>query len=151
MGHLYMLGALVSFSLIGIAAKIADTKHCRPAAMYSLVYLWALVLVAFWCVTARGAAFAVPALVWRVAIPFGMCAALAGIAFQIGIRYGKISTSWLVINLSAAVPTVGSVLLYHEPVSPRKLLVLLLVTLSMLLLWKDKKADERNNAQRAVR
>ena len=116
--------------------------------MYSLVYFWALVLVSAFSVAFRGTAMAVPAPVWRIAVPFGMCAALGGIALQIGIRYGKISTSWLVINLSAAIPTVGSVVLYHEPVSLRKALVLLLIAVSMLLLWKEKKSDERKAAER---
>lgn len=137
-GPFYMLGALASFSLIGVAAKVADTRRCRPAAMYALVYLWAAAMAGISAVAFRGAALAAPGAVWRIAVPFGMCAALGGIALQIGIRYGKISTSWLIINLSAAIPTVGSVLLYHEPVSPRKVLVLALVTASMLLLWKDK-------------
>ena len=150
-GHLYMLGALVSFSLIGIAAKVADNRRCRPAAMYSLVYLWAALLVGLFCLVFRGAILPVPAPVWRIALPFGMCAALAGIALQNGIRYGKISTSWLVINLSAAIPTAGSVLLYGEPVSSRKAAVLFLVVLSMLLLWKDKKDDERRRAEGTTR
>ena len=63
-----------------------------------------------------------------------------------GIRYGKISTSWLIINLSAAIPAVGSVLLYHEPISTRKITILVLAVISVLLLWKDKQDDEARQA-----
>ena len=63
-----------------------------------------------------------------------------------GVRFGKISTSWLIINLSAAIPAVGSVVLYHEPVSAKKLLVVGLAAVAVLLLWKDKQEDEKKQA-----
>jgi hypothetical protein len=34
------------------------------------------------------------------------------------------------------------VVLYHEPVNARKLAVLALAALAVVLLWKDKQADE---------
>ena len=61
--------------------------------------------------------------------------------FQRGLRYGRIATSWLLINLSAGVPTVLSVVVYHESLSLRKTLVLLLIVLSLALLWWDRKQD----------
>jgi drug/metabolite transporter (DMT)-like permease len=145
-GHAYMFLSLVSFSLIGIFAKVADGRDCRPAALYALVYFWALALVSTFAFGLRGASAGAPAQVYWIALPFGMCAAVAGIAFQVGIRYGKISTSWLVINLSAAIPTVGSILIYREPVSARKLMVISLVVISILLLWKDKQVEDARNA-----
>ena len=42
-------------------------------------------------------------------------AAIALWLFQRGLRYGRIATSWLLINLSSAVPTALSVIVYHEP------------------------------------
>lgn len=64
-----------------------------------------------------------------------------------GVRFGKISTSWLIINLSAAIPAAGSVVLYHEPVNAKKLAVLALAAVAVLLLWKDKQEDERKRAE----
>ena len=142
LGYLYILLSLTSFGLIGIFAKIADTKRCRPSAVYTLVYAWALVFSALLVVVARGANFRVPPEVYWIALPFGVMSALGGIVFMAGIHYGKISTSWLIINLSAAIPAAGSLLLYHEPVSPRKVAVLLLAATSVFLLWKDKQAEE---------
>jgi drug/metabolite transporter (DMT)-like permease len=84
-----------------------------------------------------------PATVIQIALPFGAVAALAGVAFQAGIRYGKLATSWLIINFSAAVPTLASVLIYHERIRKRHSLALLLMAISVVLLWKDKQADER--------
>jgi drug/metabolite transporter (DMT)-like permease len=147
LGYVYMVLSLVSFSLIGIFAKVADTKGCRPTPIYALMYGWALLLsVAFVVSTGHGNLHS-PAAVYWIALPFGVASAIAGIAFQIGIRYGKISTSWLVINLSAAIPAVGSLVIYGEPVSPRKIGVLALVALSIFLLWKDKQAEEAKTSE----
>ncbi len=132
----------MSFSLIGIFAKVADTRQCRPGTLYFLMYGWGLASAAVLVSLLRHGDFSSPATIWRIAVPFGMLASLAGIVFQIGIRYGKISTSWLVINLSAAIPAAGSLIFYHEPVSMRKVAVLLLVAVSVFLLWKDKQSEE---------
>ena len=70
---------------------------------------------------------------------FGIFAALALWIFQKGLRFGRIATSWLLINLSSALPTVLSVVIYHEPLGLRKALVLALVVASLLLLWWDRK------------
>jgi drug/metabolite transporter (DMT)-like permease len=76
-----------------------------------------------------------------IALPFGASAAAALWLFQRGLRYGRIATSWLLINLSAAIPTALSVVVYHEPLNLRKAGVLLLIVVSLLLLWWDRKQD----------
>jgi drug/metabolite transporter (DMT)-like permease len=142
LGYVYILLSLTSFGLIGIFAKFADMKQCRPSAVYAAAYGWALAFSALFIVAARSADFHAPPAVYIIALPFGLLSAVGGIVFMAGIRYGKISTSWLIINLSAAIPALGSLIFYHEPVSPRKVAVLLLAALSVFLLWKDKQAEE---------
>jgi drug/metabolite transporter (DMT)-like permease len=93
-------------------------------------------------VVLKGADFHVPIVVYAIALPFGVASVIGGIVFLAGVRYGKISTSWLIINLSAAIPAVGSVVFYHEHVSQRRIAVVALATISVFLLWKDKQADE---------
>lgn len=143
LGYLYMVLSLTSFGLIGIFAKLADTHECRPSAIYTLAYGWSMLFSALFVVVFRGGSFHVPGIVYVIAVPFGVASAIGGIVFMAGIRYGKISTSWLIINLSAAIPAIGSIAFYSEPVSRRKIAVLLLAVVSMLLLWKDKQEDER--------
>jgi len=53
----------------------------------------------------------------------------------------------LIINLSAAIPTLGSVFIYHESVGLRKVVALCLIAVSVLLLWKDKLEDARRPRQ----
>ena len=74
-----------------------------------------------------------------LALPFGVSASVAILAFQAGIRHGDIATSWLAINLSSGVPTVASILIYQESPGLETSIALCLIPLSMALLWKDKR------------
>jgi drug/metabolite transporter (DMT)-like permease len=140
-GHLYLIAGLLSFSALGIFFKIADVKNCRPSAINALLYAWS-VLIAITLTLVQTDSIRAPASILAIALPFGMAASVAILALQAGIRYGNISTSWLAINLSAFIPTLGSILLYHEPVRASKVVALLLIPVSMMLLWKDKRDAE---------
>lgn len=142
-GQIYMLLALLSFGGLGVFHKLADVKHCRPSAITALLYLWSALFI-FMILT--GIERITPAAPWSVtvlALPYGVLAALAILAFQAGIRHGNIATSWLAINLSSGLPTIASILIYKERVTPMKAVALLLIPAAMLFLWKDKKDLER--------
>jgi multidrug transporter EmrE-like cation transporter len=62
-------------------------------------------------------------------------------AFQEGIKHGKIATGWLIINLSAAIPTVASIVVYQEAVSLKKLGILGLIVIAIVLVWLDRLDD----------
>lgn len=143
-GYLYTLLGLLSFSALGVFHKLADTLKCRPSPVNALMYGWSVVFVAV-AITLRGAEWHSPAGAWSLALPFGVSASIAILAFQAGIRYGDIATSWLAINLSSGVPTVASILVYHEPVGWKRGLALCLIPVSMALLWKDKRDAERRH------
>lgn len=147
MGFLYIILSLTCFGSIGLLVKFANLRGCRPSAVYAIAYAWCVLFAIGFVIWFRGGAFHVPAAVYEIAIPFGVMNAIGGIVFMAGVRFGKISTSWLIINLSAAIPAVGSVLLYHEPVNANKLAVLALAGLAVVLLWKDKQEDEKRRAQ----
>jgi EamA domain-containing membrane protein RarD len=144
-----MLLGLLSFSLLGVLHKLADVKQSRPSAITALLYVWSLVLVLGFVMLRTESGPAAPAAVVSVALPFGLCAAVAILAFQAGVKYGHIATSWLAINLSAGIPTVASILIYDEPVSVPKAVALALIPVSMFLLWKDKNEEGKKEEGRA--
>jgi drug/metabolite transporter (DMT)-like permease len=150
MGYLYMILSLTCFGLLGILAKVADLRECKPGAVYTLAYGWSLLVGVLFVSLFRGADFQVPPAVYAIALPFGAASVIGGMVFLAGIRYGKISTSWLIINLSAAIPAIGSIVLYHERVNPRKIAVVALAAVSVFLLWKDKQSDEARHALAAT-
>jgi len=140
-GYLYTLLALLGFSALGVLHKLADTFKCRPASVNALLYGWSLVFVGI-TLTLRSGTLVAPGDVPWLAIPFGISASIAILAFQAGVRHGDIATSWLAINLSSGIPTVASILIYHEPVGWKRAIALCLIPVSMSLLWKDKRDAE---------
>ena len=84
-----------------------------------------------------------PIAAWITATVCGFLASLAILAFQQGVRFGKISTSWVVINLSTALPTVLSIAIYHETVSLRRALGLGLAVVALMILWLERRREER--------
>ncbi len=142
-GHLYMMLALLGFSVLGVLHKVADVKQSRPEAINALLFSWSLALVFLYVTFVTPTGAEAPTRVAAIALPFGVAASVAILAFQAGVKHGKIATSWLAINLSAGIPTVASILIYKEPVSAGKAAALALIPVSMFLLWKDKQAQDR--------
>ena len=142
--YIFMGLGLLSFASMGVFHKLADRYNCSPLN----VTVYAMVAALIYMVTYNGIFRAddfkaIPLKVILLSLPFGICASGAFWVFQRGLRHGKIATSWLLINLSAAVPTLLSILVYQEKINKRKVAVLFLIVISLLLLWKDRQQDHR--------
>jgi drug/metabolite transporter (DMT)-like permease len=134
-GSILLILALLSLSGLGICHKVADFRRCRPSAISVMLFVGAATVV--WGYTILHTLTRAVA----VAAICGACAGIAILAFQVGVRYGRISTSWLVINLSTIVPAALSLLVYKEwkaGIKWQQLAGLVLVVLSVFLLWRDK-------------
>ena len=94
-----------------------------------------------------GTGYAIPPNALYTALICGTIALCALWAFQEGIKHGKIATSWLIINLSAAIPTVASILVYKEAVNLKKLGILGLIVVAIILVWLDRLEDLRRMDQ----
>jgi drug/metabolite transporter (DMT)-like permease len=146
--YIFMLLALLSFAAMGVFHKLADVFHCDPLRLTLFTMGFAAlfaVINAFLFIP--DSSIGIPGKVILIAVPFGVFTAAAFWFFQRGLRFGKIATSWLVINLSSVIPTVLSILVYREPVNGRKVLVLLLVLISLLLLWWDRSRSQRQSGE----
>jgi len=151
MGHLYLILAVASFGCLGVLHKVADHRQCRPQAINAVLFLAAgSVLAAITTFKLGAAAWTqVPMPAWWVATACGLCASIAILNFQHGVRHGRISTSWLIVNLSTIVPTILSILIYRETVSLRRGIALGLALVALVLLWIDRRKEEaarRGNA-----
>ncbi len=135
-----MIGGLCCFAGMGVIHKLGDRFHAQPLPL-TLAAVFSAGVVSFLAAVLLHGHFslAVPSTVILIAMPFGISAALALWFFQTGLRYGHIATSWLLINLSSAIPTLLSAIVYKEPFGFRKAAVLLLVIASLLLLWWDRR------------
>src|SRR6476619_1943546 len=141
-GYWFMLFGLLSFAAMGIIHKLGDRYACNPLhiALFTMATSCVLSFLNA-AVSQRESLLSLNARVVLIAVPCGASAAIALWLVQRGLRYGRIATSWLLINLSSGVPTVLSIIFYREPLNVRKLLVLLLVTASLFLLLWDRRAQ----------
>jgi len=143
-GHIFMFLGLLSFGLLGVFHKLADVREASPKAITAVLYLASLVFVLVTLVaTQKGTPLVGDGRILAIGLPFGLFAGIAILAFQAGIRHGDITTSWLVINLSSAIPTVASILVYKEAVTPTKAIALILIPIAILLLWKERRESDR--------
>ena len=138
--YLFVLVGLLSFAAMGIIHKIGDRVAAQPLPIALYAVLSAGLLSGLRVLSTHALATnSLPPRILLIAVPFGASAGLGLWFFQKGLRYGSIATSWLLINLSAGVPTVLSIVFYREALGWKKISVLLLVILSLLLLWWDRR------------
>ena len=144
--YLFVVLGLLSFAAMGILHKLGDRLQAEPLpiAFYALVSAGLLSALRVIGTHAVANNFP-PAHIIFLALPFGGCAGLSLWCLQKGLRHGSIATSWLIINLSAAIPTVLSILFYREAVGWKKASVLGLVIISLLLLWWDRRNSSRRS------
>jgi drug/metabolite transporter (DMT)-like permease len=140
-GHLFLVGSLLGFGLLGIFHKVADHPSCRPRVIALILLFWAGVLTALYTAFNDPHGLHFPPKVIAIGALGGLCSSMALFTFQTGLKHGKISTSWLIINLSMSLPIVISIFVFSEKLNVSKLVGILLVLTAIVLMWKDKKAD----------
>jgi drug/metabolite transporter (DMT)-like permease len=150
-GHLYLYCGLLSLGFIGVFHKLGDRLKCRPSAVNLALFFWAALIIAAILLTGGLAPrlLTMPATLYAVGAICGFLASIAILSFQAGLKYGKISTSWVIVNLSLAVPTILSIVVYREHVGAVRLAAMILIIPALLLIWKDKQIDEEREQQDA--
>lgn len=144
-GYLFAVLAMFALGCLGVLLKLALSRGCTSLAVNTALFITSSLITGAYIVSAKNTSFAPPPSIIAIAIAFGVVTAMACWAFLNGVKFGKISTSYVIISLSAAVPTIASTVLYHEQLGLRKIAVLLLAAVAILLLWKDMQ-EERSAA-----
>ncbi len=147
MGYFLVFWSLFSYGLLGICHKLAERKHCRPEPLSGMLMLFGCLGMNLSVILGKG--YAVPVKVFCLALVCGSLALCALWSFQEGIKHGKIATSWLIINLSAAIPTVLSIVIYREPVNLKKIGILGMIAVAIVLVWLDRLEDLRRKRPEA--
>jgi drug/metabolite transporter (DMT)-like permease len=131
---LCFLGAL-SFGCLGSVSKAAERSYCNPSVIVLSSCGWAALFMLLRTLS-LGNGFTVSPKVAAVAIPFGICAAMAFLAFQKSIAIGKVAVGWLVMNISAGVPALVSIWIYKERLTWVKCAAFALALISLYFLFK---------------
>ena len=139
---LFAFGAMAAYVVLGLLHKKADRAGCRPTQINLLLFGFSAIFSLLLLIK-RGESLVVPGNVWAIAAPSGACAATAILLFQIGVRVGKIATSWLIINLSGAIPILISLVLYKEKVGAKQFVALAAMFAALILLWLERKQSEK--------
>jgi drug/metabolite transporter (DMT)-like permease len=151
LGYLFAILAMLSIGALGILSKLADRQGCPPLLTTLILFGGSAGLMVLYVLLIQKATLRPPAVVVGVALLFGALAVLAFWVFLYGLQFGKITTSWIFMNLSAVVPATLSTVIYQEEISLAKAFALGFVVVSILLLWKDKQKEsglkERNEPQ----
>src|SRR5947207_14253243 len=117
-GYLYLYCGLLSLGFIGVFHKLGDRLKCRPSAVNLALFFWAALILSG-IVLAGGVTprlLTMPATLYAVAAICGFLASIAILSFQAGLKHGKISTRWVIVNLPLAVPTILAIVVYHARV-----------------------------------
>ena len=107
-GYFYTLLALLGFGALGVFHKLGGHVQV-PAQFGECAALRMVAGVCGHCARRQAGGLGRSAGIPGLAIPFGVSASIAILAFQAGIRHGDIATSWLAINLSSGMPTMASI------------------------------------------
>src|SRR4051794_31268813 len=103
LGIIFLFSSIVAFGLLGIFHKVADHPQCRPKMTALLLHFWGGVLAVGYTFCFDANKLHIPDKVWLIGSCTGLVASLTLFAFQTALKYGKISTSWLIINLTGIV------------------------------------------------
>ena len=141
-GVLMAILAALSFGLLGCVSKIAERRKCSPSALVVWVFGWAF-LVMLGRSLAQKTPIHMTAAVIAIAAGCGICAAVAYFAFQASIAIGKVTLGWLMMNLSAGVPALVSIWIYHEKLTALKMIAFGLAILSLLCLFQGNRLEVR--------
>ncbi len=139
-----ILGAL-AFGLLGCVSKIAERKKCNPSALVVWVFGWAVLAMLGRSLTLNSRVH----MTWPVVVlaaACGICAAVAYFAFQTSIAIGKVTLGWLMMNLSAGVPALVSIWLYHEKFTVLKAIAFGMAALSLFCLFQGNRLEARSLA-----
>jgi drug/metabolite transporter (DMT)-like permease len=142
MGLLFCFLGAISFGLLGSALKAAERRKANAAGLVVAAYAWPALMMLVRTLLLKSGGH-VPAKVYVIAVIFGICAAVASLAFQVSIGIGKVTVGWLMMNLSAGVPVVVSIWMYHEKLTPLKLLAFGLVVVSICFLSYGQVIEKR--------
>lgn len=139
-GLLMCILAAISFGLLACVAKLAERKQCNPSALVVWLFGWAALMMLGESLFHPGKIH----LTWQIVVlgvVFGICAAAATFAFQLSIEVGKVTVGWLFMNLSAGVPALVSIWLYHEKLTPLKSIAFALAFISLLCLYQGNRLE----------
>lgn len=90
-----------------------------------------------------GTGLSLPVKAVGVAVVCGICATVAFLAFQVSLRIGKVTVAWLMMNLSTGLPAITLIWVYHEKLTPLRIVAFALALIAVLCLFWGRRIEQR--------
>jgi len=142
MGLFFCFLGAISFGLLGTAFKAAERRKANAAGLVIACFAWPALIMLTRTLLLKSSVH-LPGKVYVIAVVFGMCAAIASLAFQLSISIGKVTVGWLMMNLSAGIPAIVSIWVYHERLTLFKGVAFALIVISIGLLCYGQVMERR--------
>ena len=152
MRYLHLLLAVASLGMLGVLHKVADHRRCRPQAINLLLFLCASFLLGLTAFIRSGpaAVFALPGASSRDWRHVRHVRRTCHSEFPARRAFRQDLHELAADHLSMAVPTALSILIYREQVTPKRALSMTLTVAALVLLWIDRRQEERKANPRPV-
>ncbi len=132
---IYLLISVVFFAVAALLYKYANHINCdRISIIVSERIVTVMLLFIYIVLFDR---FALSPVITLLALAGGTTIFLSRIALLASLKYGKVSSSWTIVNLSVVIPVFASIFLWHEIPSNRQIVGLLLVPAAIGLLQEE--------------
>src|SRR3954447_18815908 len=100
-GYVYAVLAMLSIGILGILSKLADKWRCTPLNTTLVLFGGSTLFMAGYVAFVQRTSLVPPSAVMSTALFFGALAVVAFWVFLYGLQFGKITSSWIFMNLSA--------------------------------------------------
>lgn len=133
----YVLLSAIASALFASGYKGANLLETRRPAVNACMLLGAAALAAIFSVRDGGLRLSPPVIAWG-AIAGGFVFLTTTAFFQV-MRHGRLAIQWTVLNMSLAIPTLASVVVWGETPTPRLLVGMALAVLALVSMGIDKR------------
>lgn len=132
---IYLFISVFSFAAAAILYKYANHTNCDRISIVLSERITTVILL-FIYITLFDR-FALSPVITVLAIIGGTTIFFSRIALLASLKYGKVSSSWTIVNLSVVIPVLASIFLWHEIPLPRQIIGLFLVPVAIGLLQEE--------------
>jgi len=148
--YVCIFGSIASFASLHTFYRIAGRCTRRPQSVNVVFLAWASVVAGLSALLIQRTGYRLPAgseaRFLGLAMGTGALVPVAVIFYMLAVRCGKLAPSAMILCLSVGVPIAGSIIFYHETVTPTRAIAVLLALLAVVLVCLDKIDEERKKA-----
>jgi uncharacterized membrane protein len=129
---IYILLSMTAFSASSVFYKMASNRGCRSLGLNFALFLAATLILSLYLVLTG---FQFHSTSFVIGAFGGVSVLITSVCFFLAVHHGgKLSVCWTVLSLSFIIPALASIIVWGEDLSAKRIVGLVLVTISLFLL-----------------